>query len=77
MKRTSIAIATALGTILGLAFAGVAIATDPPAFDDVDADKDGKITKAEAAKVQGLDFAAADVDENGVLTRAEYEAAIG
>jgi hypothetical protein len=60
-----------------LALAGPAFAADAPSFDDVDVNKDGQLTQEEASKVTDLDFAAADQDKDGKLSRAEYEAAIG
>ena len=56
------------------AFSGVAFAA-APAFDDVDADKNGAISPSEALAVDGLDFAKADADGDGSLNRAEYEEA--
>lgn len=66
----SIALVSAAG------FAGAALAAGP-SFDQVDADRDGKISKAEATAVKGLDFAKADVNKDGSLDRSEYAAAIG
>jgi hypothetical protein len=48
-----------------------------PAFNELDKDHDGTLTKAEAASVKGLDFAKADTNKDGRLDRAEYEAAVG
>jgi EF hand len=48
-----------------------------PAFNELDKDHDGTLTKAEAAPVKGLDFAKADTNKDGRLDRAEYEAAVG
>jgi hypothetical protein len=63
-----------------LLVASVVIATvafaEAPAFDDIDANSDGKLSKAEASSVKGLDFAKADRDKNGTLDRVEYEAAM-
>lgn len=65
---------SALGfaTVFGLA--GVSLAA-APSFDEVDANKDGLLSKAEAAEVEGLDFARADTNQDGMLSRAEYQAA--
>lgn len=41
-------------------------------FDNVDKNKDGKITRDEASAVPGLDFAEADADDNDSLDRREY-----
>jgi hypothetical protein len=71
MKKSLCALA--LASVIG--FAGAAFAAGP-AFEQVDRDKDGKISKAEAAVVKTLDFAKADVDKDGMLDRSEYEAAV-
>lgn len=64
----------AVAAFAALAIAGAAQAA--PAFDDVDANKDGMLSKVEASVVKGLDFADADLDKDGMLDRAEYEAAM-
>lgn len=46
-----------------------------PAFEDVDTNGDGVLSQEEAAAVEGLDFTAADTDQNGSLSKDEYEAA--
>ena len=66
--------AMALLAVLGLASASYAVA---PAFNELDKDHDGMLSKAEAASVKGLDFAKADTNKDGKLDRAEYEAAVG
>ena len=45
-------------------------------WSDLDADKDGKLTKTEASSVQALTqvFDDADTDKDGALTPAEYKA---
>lgn len=58
---------------LGL-FSGVALAA-PPAFQDIDTNKDGVITQEEAVQVEGLDMASADTNGDGQLSQEEYEAA--
>jgi hypothetical protein len=67
-----------LVSTLSLAFvislAGAAFA-DQPAFDELDQDNDGSLSKMEAAKA-GIDFAEADVNRDGRLDRKEYEEAI-
>lgn len=68
VKRTLITL-MALGM-----FSGVALAA-PPAFEDVDRNKDGAITADEAAGVEGLDMASADANGDGMLSKKEYEAA--
>ncbi|MCA9510128.1 MAG: hypothetical protein R3E88_14745 [Myxococcota bacterium] len=67
---------SALAFALALGLAGASFATTPK-FDEVDSNDDGMVSKSEAAKVDGLDFAKADANGDGHLTRAEYEAAIG
>jgi hypothetical protein len=57
------------------AFASASYAA-APAFNDLDKDHDGMLTKAEAASVKGLDFAKADTNRDGRLDRAEYAAAV-
>lgn len=69
MKSTTTLIACAIG------FAGTALAQQTPTFEEVDANSDGMISQTEAARIEGLDFASADVDQNGSLNRQEYEAA--
>jgi len=66
--------ALALLGMLALASASYAVA---PAFNELDKDHDGMLTKAETTSVKGLDFAKADTNKDGKLDRAEYEAAIG
>ena len=57
----------------GLSSLVLAADTMPP-FEQVDANGDGHISQAEAATVEGLDFATADTNQDGMLSRAEYEA---
>ncbi|HKA14850.1 MAG TPA: EF-hand domain-containing protein [Myxococcota bacterium] len=66
--------ALALMGMFALASASQAVA---PAFNELDKDHDGMLTRAEAASVKGLDFAKADINKDGRLDRAEYEAAVG
>jgi hypothetical protein len=66
--------ALALITVLAMASASYAAA---PAFNDLDKNHDGKLTRAEAESVEGLDFDKADTNRDGWLDRAEYEAAVG
>jgi hypothetical protein len=61
-------------TLLLLGVSTLALAQEPPAFEDVDANSDGQISREEAATIEGLDFASADKDQNGSLSREEYEA---
>ena len=64
----------AVMAMFGLASAAYAAS---PAFNELDKDHDGMLTKAETATVKGLDFAKADTNKDGRLDRAEYEAAVG
>ena len=66
----------ALAVIAAFGFASAAQAV-APAFNELDKDHDGLLTKAEASSVKDLDFAKADTNRDGRLDRAEYEAAIG
>lgn len=66
--------ALALIGVFALASASYALA---PAFNELDKDKDGMLSKTEASSVKGLDFAKADTNRDGRLDRAEYEAAVG
>ncbi len=72
---------------LPLIVAGAAIAqtgqeaehgTDAPAFELLDTDRDGAISKTEAQRLTGLEevFAKADGNQDGVLDRFEYREAI-
>lgn len=45
-------------------------------FDTADKDKDGKITRAEAADVPGLNFTSADVNADASLSRQEFQTAM-
>jgi Ca2+-binding EF-hand superfamily protein len=45
-------------------------------FDTADKDKDGKISRAEAADVQGLNFTSADVNADASLSRQEFQTAM-
>ncbi|HSG65441.1 MAG TPA: hypothetical protein VLD39_10585 [Gammaproteobacteria bacterium] len=49
-----------------------ALAQGLPAFEEVDQDHDGVISPAEAGAVEGLDFAAADANQDGSISREEY-----
>jgi hypothetical protein len=75
MKITSI-FAT-ISVLLALGFPGAAFGgMNPPSFEELDANVDGYISKSEASAVPDLDFTAADKDQNGVLSKSEYEKAI-
>jgi hypothetical protein len=45
-------------------------------FDNADKDKDGKITRAEANDIQGLDFSTADTNDDASLSRQEFQTAM-
>jgi hypothetical protein len=78
MKKRQWLVAT--GAALALALAGAAHAQDeemePPSFEDVDTNENGVISESEAALVPGLDFASADANGDGVLSRTEYDEAM-
>lgn len=57
--------------VIGLA--GSALAAKP-SFDEIDENKDGMLSRAEAATVE-IDFAEADTNQDGMLDRTEYESA--
>ena len=64
---------SALAVLLSV-FAGASMAA-LPAFNDVDANGDGKITMQEASSFEGLmtAFDKADEDRDGLLSEAEYQ----
>jgi EF hand len=45
-------------------------------FDTADKDKDGKVTRAEAADVDGLNFSSADTNADASLSRQEFQVAM-
>jgi hypothetical protein len=45
-------------------------------FDTADKDKDGKITRAEANDVEGLNFSSADTNADASLSRQEFQTAM-
>lgn len=45
-------------------------------FDTADKDKDGKVTRAEAADVPGLNFSSADTNADASLSRQEFQVAM-
>ena len=56
-----------------LGFSVAALAQALPAFEEVDQNGDGMISEAEAAEVEALDFATADTNQDGAISREEYE----
>jgi Ca2+-binding EF-hand superfamily protein len=45
-------------------------------FDTADKDKDGKVTRAEAEDIPGLNFSSADVNADASLSRQEFQTAM-
>lgn len=68
-------ISRTLTTLVALGLFSSAALAAPPAFEDIDRNKDGAITADEAASVEGLDMASADANGDGMLSKTEYEAA--
>ncbi len=60
--------------LLVLGLASIALAQSLPPFEQVDANGDGSISATEAAAIEGLDFKAADTNQDGMLSRQEYDA---
>jgi hypothetical protein len=64
--------------LVALGFAGIALAQDDmPPFEEVDTNQDGRISRVEAAAIEGLDFNTADTNQDGFLDREEYMAVAG
>ncbi len=67
--------------VLLAGFTGVALAQqgqeqeELPSFEEVDVNRDGMISRAEAAAVEGLDFSTADTNQDGSIDRSEYQSA--
>jgi hypothetical protein len=70
---------TALATLVALGLAATAAAQEtrtPPGNDEVDKDKDGKLTREEGNAINGFDFSRADTNNDRTLTRQEFDAAM-
>ena len=50
--------------------------TNQVSFEEVDKDKDGKLTTEEGNAINGFDFSRADTNNDRTLTRQEFEAAM-
>jgi Ca2+-binding EF-hand superfamily protein len=77
MKR--ILIAAAVAAVAAIPLAGTLAergSGHKGKFEQIDADKNGKIEKAEAQTFVDDKFAAADLNKDGKLSRAELEAAV-
>jgi Ca2+-binding EF-hand superfamily protein len=77
----------ALATLVSFGLAATAAAQQtrtPPGddrtnqvrFEEVDKDKDGQLNREEGNSINGFDFSRADTDNNKLLTRAEFNAAM-
>jgi hypothetical protein len=65
-----------LATLFALGFSAAALAQGgAPAFEEVDANADGQISREEASVIEGLDFDGMDTNQDGSLSREEYTAA--
>lgn len=62
-------------TLVSLVMLSGAAFAAPPAFEDVDTNGDGQISRAEAATIEGLDWTSADANGDGNLSKEEYAAA--
>jgi Ca2+-binding EF-hand superfamily protein len=50
--------------------------TQQISFEVADLNRDGRIDRDEAAKIDGFNFSSADVDDNASLTRQEFQSAM-
>jgi hypothetical protein len=82
--NSRLALSAALFALSVAAFGANAAGTQPstmtpsPAFEQVDANKDGVVTREEATMAKALQntsFDSADQNKDGKLNRAEYDAA--
>jgi hypothetical protein len=55
---------------------GTHTGVEPITFEEADRNQDGKVDSEEAAGIAGLDFAAADSDDDRQLSRAEFRTAM-
>jgi hypothetical protein len=69
MKKILILVVLSLAS--GMAFA------QAHTFEDLDTDKNGSLSKEEAAAMEGLDFDKADTNKDGALSKEEHDAAMG
>ncbi|HUQ10531.1 MAG TPA: hypothetical protein VM146_09470 [Steroidobacteraceae bacterium] len=77
MKKTLIVIAAATLIPLGAAVAGEGkdkAGSMSPSFDTLDANRDGRISQAEAATDTTIVFSSADSDGDGYLDKKEFRA---
>ena len=63
-----------LMTLVAVGFAGSLYAA--PAFEELDANKDGKLSKEELSAAEGVDIKMLDTNGDEVVTLEEYRAAI-
>jgi hypothetical protein len=85
MKRKALAAFIALGFVTGVAAQSTREPVKVPEgrdrtnqipFAEADANKDGQINREEGNMIAGFDFSRADTDNNLLLSRAEYDAAM-
>jgi len=63
-------------TLAALGIGAFAVGQEPlPPFEEVDSNQDGRISRTEAAAVEGFDFDTADSNQDGSIDRTEYMAA--
>ncbi len=70
--------AQAAGSATGPAASGYSVAQIAQAFSFIDGNKDGKLSRGEAAGFRGVarHFDEADINKDGVLSRQEFENAL-